>query len=185
MLRVGDRAGELLRSLRDQGPRTRTQLAETLGASRATINAELATLAESRWVQDAAGPVSSGGRPSAQVQLHEERRVVAVSIGETRARVAVVHAGLTILRGSTLPLSGLAASEVLAWVSTSVRDLLADVDAEVPSSDVPPLGLTVAVDAVGGLQAGDVEGATGRGRRGGDRSRPDRPPHARASNGPG
>ena len=139
-----ERASELLRSLRDVGPSTRTQLAETLGTSRSTVNAELATLLDSGFVQEAPGPVSSGGRPSAQVQLHEGLRVVAVSIGETRARVAVLHAGLTILQGFSLAVGGRTAAEVSGWAAQAVTDLLApDPGGPSPRGAVPPaLGLT-------------------------------------------
>ena len=148
-----ERASELLRSLRDLGPCTRTQLAESLGTSRSTINAELATLIDSGFVQDAPAPVSSGGRPSAQVQLHEGLRVVAVSIGETRARVAVLHAGLTILQGFSLAVANRSAAEISEWATQSVADLLAQ-DAALTGSPgaVPPaLGLT----SVAGLLAED------------------------------
>ncbi len=122
-----ERAGELLRSLRDLGPRTRTQLAETLGASRSTVNAELVQLVGAGLVQDADGPVSSGGRPSTQVQLHPGLRVLAVSVGETRVRVALVHAGLTIVAGSSLGIEALTQQEVVDRVLESVRALVGEV----------------------------------------------------------
>ncbi len=142
---VVERGSELLRSLRDLGPSTRTQLAEALGTSRSTINAELAALVERGFVQDAPAAVSSGGRPSAQVQLHEGLRVVAVSIGETRARVAVVHAGLTILQGYSLAVGGRTTGEIAGWVRQSVARLLVE-DASnpgLPGAASPALGLTM------------------------------------------
>lgn len=147
-----ERAGELLRALRDHGPCTRTQLAETLGLSRSTVVGELAQLVEGGLVQDGSAPVSSGGRPSAQVQLDDRLRVVAVSIGETRARVAVLDAGLTILGGSSLPLSGLSDSETVDWVVQSTRELLHR-EADEPRAAVPPtLGLALAEGALGAAE---------------------------------
>ncbi len=99
---TGAAGGRLLRLLRDQGPRTRSQLAEGLGISRTSVGAEVLAL-ESAGLVDAGPPApSSGGRRSGTVRLGSAVRVAAVSVGESRIRVAVIDAGFAVTRVVTV-----------------------------------------------------------------------------------
>ncbi|MQW74967.1 ROK family protein [Nocardioides sp. dk4132] len=91
----------LLRLLRDEGPRTRSELARALGVSRTTVSAEIALLEGTGLV--APGPVapSSGGRRSSTVGLGPAVRMAAVSLAESRVRATVVDATFAISRPVT------------------------------------------------------------------------------------
>lgn len=95
-------ADSLLRLLRDEGPRTRSQLAESLEVSRTSANNVVVALAGAGLVTE--GPVapSSGGRRSGTVRLGPAVRIATVSVGESRIRAGVLDGSLTVTRPSTV-----------------------------------------------------------------------------------
>lgn len=91
-------ASELFQLLRDGQPRTRSELADLVGAARSTVALRLDALMELGLVGPVEDAVSTGGRPSARVALQTETRVVlGVDIGASHLRV-----GLTDLSGTCL-----------------------------------------------------------------------------------
>jgi len=98
--------GRLLRLLRDEGPRTRSELARALGVSRTTVSGEVAALAGAGLVTP--GPVapSSGGRRSSTVGLGPAVRMAAVSVAESRVRATVLDATFAISRPVTRDRTG-------------------------------------------------------------------------------
>lgn len=99
--------GDVLRRLRDAGPQTKSQLAETLGVPRTTLTASLRSMVASGAVEDGPLAASSGGRRSVSVRMAASRVVVAVSLGERRVRVAVLDGHLTIATGVSIDLHDL------------------------------------------------------------------------------
>lgn len=96
--------GDLLRVMRDAGPQTKNQLADTLGVPRTTLNASLRGLADAGHVEDGPAAASSGGRRSVTVRIAAGRRFLGVSLSEDRARVAVLDGHLTIVAGVSIDL---------------------------------------------------------------------------------
>ena len=88
---------KVLKTLRDDGPLSRVELADRLGVSRTTMASEVARLAE-LGLAEAAGPAASrGGRRSTLVDLSSEVRFVGIAIGATAMSVAVTDGRLTVL----------------------------------------------------------------------------------------
>ncbi len=128
-----ERVSELLRSLRDEGPSTRSQLAERIGASRGTIASDVAGLVAAGLVEDAPGMSGSGGRPSALLQIDAGLRFLAVSLGESRARVALLGGGLTILRGLSLSTSDVEEPAVWDWAVEAATTVLREEGGDRPA----------------------------------------------------
>lgn len=101
---IGRLDGEVLRRLRDAGPQTKSQLAESLGVPRTTLTATLRSLTAAGLLDD--GPVapSSGGRRSVTVRMTPDRVALALSLGERRVRVAVLDGHLAIETGVSIDL---------------------------------------------------------------------------------
>ena len=99
--------GEVLRHLRDAGPRTKSQLAQSLGVSRTTLTLSLRSLAAAGHVEDGPLAASSGGRRSVRVRFGPGRRFLAVSVGERRVRVALLDGHLSIVTGVSIDLLSL------------------------------------------------------------------------------
>ncbi|MFF4618593.1 ROK family transcriptional regulator [Nonomuraea jabiensis] len=121
-------AGALLAILRDGRARTRGELAQLTGLSRSTVSQRLDGLVAERWVVAAEDPISSGGRPAAIFAFNEGARVVlAADLGATRARLAVLDLGMTVLaeRAAELPVDR-GPEPTLEWVATAFRELLAE-----------------------------------------------------------
>ena len=129
-----DRVSELLRSLRDDGPSTRSQLAERVGASRGTISSDVADLVGAGLVEDAPGTAGSGGRPSSLLQVGGGLRLLAVSVGESRVRVALLGGGLTILRGLGMATSDVDAESLSTWTADAAASLVAEDGGAQPSA---------------------------------------------------
>jgi glucokinase-like ROK family protein len=87
----------ILRLLRDLGATSRVDLSEHVGASRTTIAAEVARLAELGYLRDAGAAESRGGRRSRMVALPDDLAFVGVDIGSTSIDVALTNAQLEVL----------------------------------------------------------------------------------------
>jgi glucokinase-like ROK family protein len=88
--------GRVLRLLRDEGSRSRAELAELAGLSRSRLEAELTRLMQVGLVQEAGKAASRGGRRSTLVELSPFLHFGGVDLGATSLRVAVLTAELEV-----------------------------------------------------------------------------------------
>jgi glucokinase-like ROK family protein len=88
--------GRVLRLLRDEGSRSRAELAELAGLSRSRLEAELTRLMQVGLVQEAGKAASRGGRRSTLVELSPFLHFGGVDMGATSLRVAVMTAELEV-----------------------------------------------------------------------------------------
>lgn len=85
-------ASDVFQLLRDGVPRSRTELSDMTGMARSTIADRLEALTAQGLVGPAAAGASTGGRPPRRVALLPAARLVlAVDLGASHARVAVVN----------------------------------------------------------------------------------------------
>jgi glucokinase-like ROK family protein len=87
----------LLRRLRDNGPRSRAELADVVPLSKSKLALELDRLVELDLIENAGLAASRGGRRSSIVQLSDTLRFVGIDIGATSVDVAVTNGQLQIL----------------------------------------------------------------------------------------
>jgi predicted NBD/HSP70 family sugar kinase len=93
----------LLRLLRDDGPRSRAQLADRFDVSRSTLASEIDRLLETGLAVPDGLAASRGGRRSRTIRLAPSLRFLGVDIGATSIDVAVTNAELEILGHLTEP----------------------------------------------------------------------------------
>ena len=146
-------ASELFQLLRDGQPRTRTELADLLGAARSTVALRVDALMELGLVAPVDDAASTGGRPSSRFGLRTDgKAVLGVDIGASHLRV-----GLTDLAGTLL--------------ADASRDLLVSEGPETVLDTVAELGAGLLQQsghtagdllAVGVGVPGPVEHSTGR-----------------------
>ena len=84
----------LLRLLRDLGPLSRAELADTLEVPRPRLLAELERLVATGLVTEAGLAASRGGRRSTLVELHPDLRFAAVDLGASSIDVEVTNGRL-------------------------------------------------------------------------------------------
>ena len=96
--------GEVLRQLRDAGPRSKAQLAESLGVPRTTLTAVLRNLVAAGHIEDGPLAPSSGGRRSVTVRVAATRWFLVVSVAERRIRVAALDGHLVVVAKASLNL---------------------------------------------------------------------------------
>ncbi|MGV9806451.1 ROK family protein [Micromonospora chersina] len=87
----------LLRLLRDDGPRSRVELADVLGLPRARFTAEVDRLTAQGLVETAGPAASRGGRRSSLLRIGRQVRFGAVRVGDGRLEVALTDGELTLL----------------------------------------------------------------------------------------
>ncbi|MGW9198417.1 ROK family protein [Micromonospora chersina] len=87
----------LLRLLRDDGPRSRVELADVLGLPRARFTAEVDRLTAQGLVETAGPAASRGGRRSSLLRVGRQVRFGAVRVGDGRLEVALTDGELTLL----------------------------------------------------------------------------------------
>ncbi|MFF4890434.1 ROK family transcriptional regulator [Micromonospora chersina] len=87
----------LLRLLRDDGPRSRVELADVLGLPRARFTAEVDRLTAQGLVETAGPAASRGGRRSSLLRVGGQVRFGAVRVGDGRLEVALTDGELTLL----------------------------------------------------------------------------------------
>ncbi|WP_240917155.1 ROK family transcriptional regulator [Nocardioides sp. HDW12B] len=145
-------ASDLFELLRDGRPRTRAELAESTGLARSTVAARVDQLMALGLVAPSGG-TSTGGRPPSLFSMNPHARVVAgVDVGATHVSLVVADLAGTVLAEAGESLEVAQGPEVvLAWVTRTVRDLLA-------AHDLRPGDLA----AVGIGLPGPVEHSTGR-----------------------
>ena len=88
--------GELFQMLRDGAPRTRAELASVTGQARSTVATRIDMLMTAGLIVTVGEAHSTGGRPPAVFAFSPESRVVlAVDLGATHARMALLPASVT------------------------------------------------------------------------------------------
>jgi glucokinase-like ROK family protein len=88
--------GRLLRLLRDDGPRSRAELADLADLPRSKLGAELAHLLELGVVREGGKAASRGGRRSTMIGLDPHIHFAGVDLGATSIDVAVTDAELNL-----------------------------------------------------------------------------------------
>lgn len=112
---------ELFQLLRDGQPRTRSELAELVGAARSTIALRVDSLIDLGLVAPVEDAASTGGRPSAQIAMQAGKLVVlGVDVGASHLRVGVADLSGTALADAT---RGLLVSEGPETVLDTVVEL--------------------------------------------------------------
>lgn len=87
----------LLGLLRDEGPLSRSHLAELMGVSRTTVAAEVGRLDQLGLAHESGLAKSRGGRRSTMVDLAADARFVGIAIGATRIGVGLTDGRLNVL----------------------------------------------------------------------------------------
>ncbi len=123
----------LLTTLRDDGPLSRTQLADTLEVSRTTIAVEVGRLGDLGLVHEVGPAASRGGRRSTIVDLHPDLVFVGISIGATGMTVGLTDGRLAVRAQRSCPTDVREGPEgVLDSAVRLARELLAEVGVERP-----------------------------------------------------
>jgi predicted NBD/HSP70 family sugar kinase len=132
---------ELFQILRNDRPRTRSELAELTGISRSTIGLRVDTLLASGLIVPLSDAVSTGGRPSARVAFNPSARIVAAAdLGATHATVAITDLSGTVLgesHSNLLIASG--PEKVLDYLTQTIGTLLDDLQRN--DSDLVAIGI--------------------------------------------
>ena len=119
--------GSTLRLLRDGKPRTRAELAQLTGQTRAAVAQRVEQLMAARLIAPTGEAASTGGRPSATFSFNAAARVaLAVHLGATHVHIAVTDLGATVLMEDRTPVTIDQGPEVvLERVATMGRELVA------------------------------------------------------------
>lgn len=120
------KTSDVFELLRDGGPQTRAQLAESSGLARSTIAARIDVLLRLGLVAPYGDAASTGGRPPSVLALNPTARVVAgVDLGATHARAVLADLAGTILAETRADLDIADGPDVvLGWVIDAIRSLL-------------------------------------------------------------
>ena len=123
---VPDDSAQLLRLLRDGGPRTRAQLADETGLARSTVTVRLDALAAAGLIVAAGDGVSTGGRRPAQIRFNPAARlVIAIDLGATHGVVAVCDLAGHLVSSEQTQLDIADGPEsVLRWATDAARRLV-------------------------------------------------------------
>lgn len=149
---VPDDSAQLLRLLRDGGPRTRAQLADETGLARSTVTGRLDALAAAGLIVAAGDGVSTGGRRPAQIRFNPAARlVIAIDLGATHGVVAVCDLAGHLVSSEQTQLDIADGPEsVLRWATGAARRLVRATGR--PASELAGVGIGV---------PGPVEHSTG------------------------
>jgi len=117
----------ILGFLRDNGPRSRAELAELLTLPRARLSIEADRLVALGLAQDGGAAASRGGRRSSLLQLSGRLRFVGVDIGATSLSVALTDGELRVLGSASEPYDvRTGPTAVLAATSALVHRVLSE-----------------------------------------------------------
>ena len=130
----------LLRLLRDEGSRSRAELADMTGLSRSKLAFELERLEELGLVREGGLAASRGGRRSTMVTLDPSLRFVGVDLGATSIDVAITDGMLNILAHTAEPCDIREGPKV---VLRRVRELIAKLWANQQGADLSGVGVGV------------------------------------------
>lgn len=136
--------GLVLRSLRDQGPRSRAALASGLGLTRSTVSSLVGELVERGLVREGQVQRSAVGRPGTEVEL-DGAGVCGLGAEVNVRRITVVALDLTgrVVSEKRLALDARALS--VTQVVVHLVALIASVVSEQEAAGRRPVGLTIAV----------------------------------------
>lgn len=129
-----------MRTLRDDGPRSRAELAEALRLSRSRLALEVDRLIELGLAQDAGAALSRGGRRSTLVQVSSRLRLVGIDIGATSVDVALTDGRLRVLSRLSEPCDVRCGPEA---VLDTVCALVGKLRSDDPSSEIHGAGVGV------------------------------------------
>lgn len=134
-------AYELLQVLRDEKPRTRSQLADITGMARTTVGLRIDALRKLGLVVPVPDATSTGGRPSSQIAFNPSARVVAAAdLGATHARIGICDLSGAVLARVGTPLEIAEGPEkVLASVRAQISTMLEQIGR--PQADLLAIGL--------------------------------------------
>lgn len=134
-------ASDVLRILSDGRPRTRGELAETLGFARATVALRIDPLVTAGLLGSVLDTPSTGGRPPSRLTLRAGARLVlAADLGATRGRVAVTDLAGRILATRSRAIAITEGPEpVLSWVLASAAALAGELGR--PMDDIAGVGM--------------------------------------------
>jgi predicted NBD/HSP70 family sugar kinase len=145
--------GLLLRSLRDQGPRSRARLAADLGINKATVSSLVAELAERGLVRDGGAERGAVGRPATTVEL-DGRGVCGIgaeiNVHHVGALALDLHGDVVSEQRLSLDAAGQPAEEVIGRLA----ELLGGTMQDLAARRAVPVGLVVGA-------AGLIDRATG------------------------
>jgi glucokinase-like ROK family protein len=91
------RQARILRLLRDDGPRSRAELADAVELPRSRLAAELERLDRLGLVETGGRAASRGGRPSSMLRIARQTRFLGIDIGATSIDIAVTDGELRVL----------------------------------------------------------------------------------------
>lgn len=119
-------AGELLQLLRDERPRTRTELVQETGLARTSVVNRLSALSAIGLVTATGKTAASGGRPAARLRFDPSAKAcIGIDLGATHGAVGILDLSGNILDEERTHLAiadGPAA--VLSWASQTAAKLL-------------------------------------------------------------
>ena len=121
-------AGKILELIRTDRARTRTQLAEITGLTRATVSQRVDALVARSLVYETGEGVSTGGRPPTVLAFNKDAGVVlAADFGATHCRLAVADlGGIPIVETVAEQDISNGPEVVLGWVEERFTELLAE-----------------------------------------------------------
>lgn len=146
-LLASEGAMQLLQVLRDGKPRSRARLADHCGIARSTAGLRVDELIEVGLVEE--GEASyTGGRPSTKVQLVPRARLVlAVDIGATHARIALVDlVGVIIGQRSRQLNLDAEPSAILDWMLSECGSLCEELDLSPQLISAAGIGLAAPIE---------------------------------------
>jgi glucokinase-like ROK family protein len=117
--------GQLLRLLRDEGPRSRAELGELAGMARSKLEAELVRLKQVGLVQEGGKAASRGGRRSTLVELSPFLHFGGIDLGATSISAAVMNALLEVKAHVTEPVEIRRGPELVLGRATELIEKLA------------------------------------------------------------
>lgn len=133
-----DHQARLLRLLRDDGPRSRVELGDAVGLSRARLSVEVDRLVE-RGLLETAGPAASrGGRRSSLLRVAGQVRFAGVAVGTTGIEIALTDGELTVLSHAREPMDVRAGPEA---VTARVVELVGKLRAELGIAQLTGAGV--------------------------------------------
>ena len=126
-INLGLSSGRLLQFFRDGEPHTKAELANLTGLARSTVSLRLDPLLALGVIGPMTDATSTGGRPSARLQLKEDAFVVgAVSFGATHAQASLADLSGKILVSIDTKRQISDGPEVcLRWMTSELKYLLA------------------------------------------------------------